>query len=315
MEIKNTYLMWVGAQHYATIKDYSEEAVSRGISKRIPNPEVGLKLLESGTVIFLAHDEGEYDECPSCVGECECPECRKNDQELADAEERLEEGRKTGTAAHHLKRTEDKVERLQKAIAECPICGGKKTANLGTGGEVTVNGTRWDYRRYTYWLHQPKAWKPIDNQVVGEVQCERCGGTGRLPKGKLFGMFLPAAVEYILKPEDTKAMEAEVKARGIETVKTSVVTTEARRGCGKRIPGGFYVVTRTERTEPKLQEVIDEMVANGIVKPEAVEINGNFARFLAPVDITEKRFRGLKRWNPEPEAVEEAEMIGDAMEE
>lgn len=313
MEIKNTYLMWVGAQHYKTIKDYSEEAATQGISKRIPNIDVGQKLLEDGTVIFLAHDEGEYDECPSCLGEAECPECRKNGQELEDAKDRLEEGKAKKLAAHHLKRTQDKIARLEKSISDCACCGGKGKATLGTGGEVKVDGTRWDYRRYNYWLHQPNAWKPSEHKLEGEVQCERCGGTGRLPRGKLFGMFLPAGIEYILKPEDTKEVRDEMKARGIKVVETHVVERELKRGCGKRIPGGFYVITKTTKVEPKLDEVIKDMTDKGLIAPEAVEVSGNFVRFLAPVDITEKRFRGVKRWSPSLEAVEEAEMINDAI--
>jgi len=349
MEIKNSYLMWVGKEHYPTIQDFVKEAAAQGISKRLPNTMVAEKLLEEGTVVFVVHDEGEYHECPDCFGTIECPECRKRTVtmgRLIRESEKLESERKQAVddlADAKYGNIQKEVERLEKLIGSielrisnrhkaqkelndakhnCMDCQGSNRMEAGTGGYVIFkDGSKMDYRRYNYWLHQPKIWSADDNQggIHEKKMCETCGGTGRLPDGKVFGMFVPAGLEYILKPEDTVTVEEEMKAKAIETITAAAVEKELPRGCGKRKPGGIYVVTHTnvqsnEKTQEDIKTVIDRLVKLGTIDPKGADITGNFAEFVAPVEIDSvKRFRGIKRWSLDPRAEQEAEMITDAM--
>lgn len=333
-EIKTSYLMWVGAEHYAAIKDYSDEAVSHGISKRMPTTEMALKLVEPGSVVFLAHDEGEYKECSACFGEIECGECRKFETEIgrltterADLEQAAEELAESGEDSKKATKLLAKVLRLGKDIAEakalkaaCEACDGKGSMKGGTGGHVVVKGegeatAKWDYRRYNYWLHQPKVWSP-EGKVASVSMCSTCGGTGRLPEGKVFGLFLPSDIEWIAPADADEKVKAEMAARGFKLVPERLVKDEPRRGCGKRKAGGVYVVTKpSAKAADKAEAVLSELMEKGVIKPEGAEVSGSFIRFLAPVPIEAKRFRGLKRWSLDPTAEREAEMILDAMAE
>lgn len=126
---------------------------------------------------------------------------------------------------------------------------------------------------------------------------------------------MPDAAEYILKPEDTDKVRAEMRSKGLETVETTVVQAEAKRGCGRRAQGGTYVVTRIHKGTPEqLTATLNELVKKGVIKQTDVKVNGSFMEFINPVDIPgEKRFRGVKVWNPIPEAADEGEMISDAV--
>lgn len=333
-EIKNSYLMWVGAEHYAAIKDYSDEAVAHGISKRMPTVEMAMKLVEPGSVVFLAHDEGEYKDCGDCQGPMECVECRKTKTEI----KRLETERDDLAAqAEALAETDAKasakllarslrvgksIDEAKKAQKACELCKGKGALIGGTGGYVKLKAAtdgppsrvevKWDYRRYNYWLHQPKVWTP-DGLVTGVHMCATCGGTGRLPEGKVFGLFIPSGIEWIVPAGADETLKAEMKARGFKLVPEKTLKTEARRGCGKRKPGGVYVVTKPAAGADKAEAILSELVDKGVVKPEGVEVSGSFVRFLSPVPIEAKRFRGMKRWSLDPAAEREAEMILEAM--
>lgn len=321
-EITNSYLMWIGKEHYPKITDWSAEALEVGISKRLPNDKIAEKLMQPGSVIFVAHDEGEYSECPACLGEIENPEARKLRTEIERIESDIEEFESEHRHADLIEDADDQAAemarlnklvvnreaRLEKLNAEFDALS--LTIKAGTGGTVQVEGEKWDYRKYSYWVHQPKKWKDI---AIRKDQCETCGGTGRLPEGKVFGLFLPSAIEYVLKVDDNDAIKAEIEARKITTVTTAAVAAEAKRGCGKRKAGGYYVVTRTEDNDADAKAIVEKLVAEGKIDPEAVEINGNFVRFLAPVEIDCKRFRGIKRWSMDVDAAEEAEAILEAM--
>jgi hypothetical protein len=323
MNIKQSYLMWVGATHYKSITEYTEEAALQGISKRVSNMEMAKTLLENGTAIFLIHDEGNYSECPDCVGVVECGECRKRSQEAIRLDmEVVQFSYKTAKDQDEkvrikklIDRRKDKASKLRKNSKICSICGGKGNYNAGTGGTVHIDGKQVDYRQYNYWLHQPKIWVPGNHTIKEKTMCETCGGTGRLPQGHVFGLFLPDAVEYILKNDDTEAIEQEMKDNGMDTVKTAVVDVEPKRGCGKRHPGGLYVVTKPNHQPSKdIKDVVERLIKSGVVKPDGVEINGNFAQFINPVDIKVKRFRGLKRWGLDPDAEDQAQLVLEALE-
>lgn len=328
--IKNSYLMWIGKEHYSTIGDWNNEAITQGISKRVPNANVGQALLNEGTVIFVAHDEGEYTECGDCVGTIQNPERRKlitemdrlDDensklaQEMADADTQYADGivtveqrDATKTRCVRLQLNRDKkANELHAQHDALP-----ETIEAGTGGTVIIEGGEAvDYRTYNYQLHH-KGLTPADS--ANKTMCEPCGGTGRLPEGKVFGVFLPSAVEYILKAEDGEDIKKQMETeRGFRTVEQTVLITEAKRLCGKRKAGGVYVVTDVQgKPSKRAKDLVKALVEAGKITPEAVEINGDFVKFLAPIDIDAKRFRGLKKWNLDPRAEAEAEMIMEAV--
>lgn len=336
MEIKQSYLMWVGSEHYKSIEDWTGEAVTQGISKRLPNADVGQALTQEGTVIFVAHDEGSFHECADCLGTIENPEKRKAKQALQNLQKEIQDLEDNAKGVQEsidkgvcdaeggqadIDRINKLIERrAQKALKlQGEISGMSDQVEGGTGGHATVaNGEglkseRWDYRKYNYWLHQPQKFN-IAN-VLDKEMCETCGGTGRLPDAKVFGLFLPDAVEYILKAEDTEVVKDQMeKERGFRTVEERLVKVEAKRKCGKRHAGGVYVVTDTKEGESKsAKEIVEQLVTDGIISPEGVEINGSFVRFLNPIDVDVKRFRGIKRWSLDPRAEDEAEMILEAI--
>jgi hypothetical protein len=329
-----SYLMWIGKEHYPTIESYVDEAIAQGVSKRVSRPDLAAKLATPGTMVYLAHDEGARCECPDCQTVIENPERRKAEQAFQAAETELEnrkrdykaakeaarkaetEEDKTATAAvkaraHRLlENAEAKALKLAAARDDHPA-----EIKAGSGGHVILkDGSRWDYRRYMYWRNQPKKWD-YKAQVAELHMCEHCGGFGQLPVGKVFGVFMPDAAEYILKPEDNDKVSAEMKDKGLETVTAGMVCTEVKRGCGKRVAGGTYLVTKTNHATPEqLVATIKELVEKGVIKPDETKVNGSFAEFIAPVDIAgEKRFRGVKEWAPTPEAADEGEMIAEAM--
>lgn len=322
-----TYLMWVGAEHYDSITSYATEAVSMGISKRLPNADMGKVLMEPGTLVFLAHDEHSYHECPDCVGMIECPECRKRRQEM----ERIDELEPTkGKTAAYVARVEAKKAKLEAASKACLWCDGEGAYKAGTGGRVilkrepgvsvpdfvvTKETEHWDYIRYNYWLHQPKTFDV--SRVVEKAMCETCGGTGRLPDAKVFGLFIPKALEYIVKPGDDDAAK-ELAEKGYVMVPFAEVEKEPKRGCGKRKPGGCYVVTKPgAEGAAEAEKTVEELLADGtLAEGTEVEVNGSFIRFLEPVAVDGiKRFRGLKRWKPTLAVGAEAEMIVDAIDD
>ena len=143
--ILRSYLMWVGTEHYEGIDAYSDEAVTLGVSKRLPSVGAAKAMMEPGTVIFVAHDEGEATDCPACLGTVECPECRKRSGEItallaavakikeafADFGSEAPAGKKRSVMIRSNKAT-----KLAEACLACDHCGGKGKANGGTGGQV-----------------------------------------------------------------------------------------------------------------------------------------------------------------------------------
>jgi hypothetical protein len=125
----------------------------------------------------------------------------------------------------------------------------------------------------------------------------------------VFGLFLPQAIEVIVGGEGSPEAEA-AKAAGFAPVTTATVATERKRGCGKRKPGGVYVVTKAEG-DTKAKEAVDALRKAGIERE--VEVKGNFIRFIEPIEIHGvKRFRGLGR--VELAALAEGAALADAAE-
>lgn len=322
MEIVNTFLIWVGSEHYTTIEAWTEEAKSMGVSKRLPNEHMAKSLMQSGTVVFVAHDEGQHEECPECASEVECPSCRiakeREERESALAEHLEREAAKAADGSKEwsslTRRCLNARERADAAAteqAECETCLGVGELRAGSGGKATFgDGETWDYRKYNYYLHQPKKWTPEEKGGVVELDmCEHCGGKGQLPKGVVFGLFVPERFEYIRTAGDEEKARA-MELAGFDVVTTAALAKEHKRLCGRRKPGGVYAVTKGGKAKAGK----DAAKALGL-EPEEIEVHGNFVRFLRPVAIPGvKRFRGLARFDMPKEAAEELEMIAEASE-
>lgn len=320
--ITSAWLIWVGSEFYKGIADWSDEAIALGISKRLPNASMARQLAAPGTVVFVAHDEGESHSCTKCVGACECPSCRKRISEMTALRNVIAsmkaafKGDFVTEAPRGLKRFEEvrlrTIAELEAEMKACEECKGKGSIKAGTGGEVALkDGRVWDYRTYNYWLHQPKKFDP--ETMVAEVEmCETCGGKGDLPNAQIFGVFAPERVEYIARGDETKE---ELEAlKGFRIVEKDVLKTEAKRKCGVRKAGGVYAVTSAEGADG--DKLLQDAIKAGLVKPDGAEVHGSFIRFGRPVPVAEKRFRGLKKINlgTVREAVDQAEMIAEASE-
>lgn len=333
-EVKNSWLMWVGAKHYPTIQDYVDEAIKLGVSKKIPKIDTAKALLEEGTVVFLAHDEGEYTDCTDCEGEIDCPECRKRSsamnrlrmdvrrfKENLDTAINEERTKAQNRAKEALKKRIKELKRLKKEHEICPDCDENRKTIAGTGGYIRLkDGTKIDRRTISYWKRHPG--KPKDLEAyykkitVENVTCDTCSGTGRCPEARIFGFFIPSACEYILTEDEGEIVEEEMEERGFEVVTTRKLAVEVKRKCGFRVPGSVYVVTHTEKKVKDNKRVVEELIKEGMIGTDGAEISGNFVNFIEPLKIDGlKRFRGIKKWSLHPDAEEEVEFGIDALEE
>jgi hypothetical protein len=327
-KIENAWLVWVGSEHYPTFKDYAEEAKAQGVSKRLPGSGMGKALQSPGTVVFVAHDDGEKSECPDCIRKIPCPECRKRRIAIGELQEEIDAFKaqfsseaaieKSGYATRSLKIRQGKIDALEAEKEHCSVCKGEGKAMLGSGGDVIkLNGKKWDYRTYNYWLHQPGKWDP-KNEVDGVKEkriCETCGGLGTVPDGKICGMFTPERIEYILAGDESEAAMAKVE--DFTAISPKAVKREAKRRCGVRRPGGVYAVTDEGGKTSKLtKEAIKILVEQGKIEASACDVFGNFVVFGTPIDISGvKRFRGMMRWKMSAKAADQADMALDAREE
>jgi len=289
-EIKNPFLAWIGNEFYPTFEAFAKEAVEQGVSKRLPTVAMAESLMAEGTVVFLAHDDGLKECCPDCTVERGCPECKGRGFEAG--------GDKGGDPG---------------PLCEC--CAGTGKVNVGTGGMGVVDGEVLDFTTLWGRKKHPKKYDLADKEIE-EHPCPTCGGFGKLPKGRVMGMFIPDGVEYVLRPEDTEEAKKALEEKGIKTLTMGEVARELKRGCGYRKPGGVYLVTRTKGKPSKtLKDVIEALVKAGKVQPDGVDVKGSFVTFVNPVEIHGvKRFRGMKRWSMDPAAEGEAELILDAKE-
>lgn len=316
MEIKNPWLIWIGSEHYESFDVYAEEAKRLGVSKRLPGVGMGKALLEPGTVVFLAHDDGEKTECNDCLRTISCPDCRKRRREIRDLQVEIDELKaqyssaealeKSGFARRSLKIRQAKIDAINKERCECPVCDGEGKAELGSGGYVKLNnGKVWDYRTYNYWLHQPEHFD-AEKEVKEKCICDTCGGLGTVPAGKIRGMFIPERVEYISRGSEGEAMLERVEDFTI--IDHATLRKEERRKCGKRHPGGVYAATsKGSKPSKRAVKVVDELVSKGVVEEGDCEVVGSLVVFKSPIDISgTKRFRGIKRWALDPAAEREA---------
>ena len=306
--ITEAYLIWVGGEFYPKIEDFSGEAIIQGISKRIPNVHIGRQMMEPGAVVFVAHDEGKTKACKKCAGRYECPDCRKRTEEMHQLRDEIDrmyarfpeypkgaswELNAPAGKQNYVSNRERRILVLLAESGDCKTCSGEGKVHGGTGGTVElVNGQTWDYRKFNYYLHQPKKFCAEDD-VKKKYMCEKCGGTGELPEAQIFGVFIPEKLEYILTGEETEEELALIP----DAVKVSAdkLKVEAKRRCGKRKPGGFYIATTAAGTTVEAKKTLKDLEARGLVKSVGCELNGSFIRFTKPLKVSEKRFRGVKR--------------------
>lgn len=319
MIIEKSFLMWIGSEHYKDFDEYTNEVKSMGVSKRLPGIGMANAMSQPNTVVFVAHDNGETEPCDACLGEVVCPDCRVRDGKIKNHQDRIDAIMKHFKGEDLPRGKQRTVEictaKIEKLIAEkkdCETCDGQGVYEDGTGGYVVKSGgQKMDYRSYNYWMRQPKKFD-AKNEVMGKHICEECGGTGKIPRTKIFGVFVPTDVEYILSGRETEVVLREVEK--FKLVEMEIVANEVERGCGKRHPG-YYVITRkTGSTKAYTKKVVEELSKKGVIEG-SVEMIGDFVRFVKPVEVSGvRRFRGVKRFNLVPEAEEQAEMALDALE-
>jgi hypothetical protein len=298
--LKATYLAWIGSIHYPTIRSWVSEVKLSGVSKRLPNAAHGRALLKPGTVIFVAHDEGELLDCGDCLGRVECPACRKRSARAARWHAELETLKKnfrgdwdteaTKGQRRNQRVREQHVTRLLKECEDCSTCKGRNHFQGSTGGFVELtDGRKIDYRTYTYWLHQPGKFNPLQ-LVRARYMCTGCGGSGHLPIGQVFGMFVAQRVEYVTRPGDNVVY----LSKTISDFTIADKDDEATRRAGKRRPG-YYAMTNTGSPSLAIQRAVEHLRSAKLIA--GAEIFGGFAVFKKPIRIDAKRFRGMARFS------------------
>lgn len=200
---------------------------------------------------------------------------------------------------------------------DCEACD-----SFGGTVEVLVSAERaekkkperqsWGYQDFVKLKRQPAKFEQDIVSFEDPVICSKCSGLGRRSNGFLFGMFIADAVEYILAEGDDEAFKAIVEERGVRTVTAEALAAERKRGCGKRKPGGFYLVTSSSPTRVDMKALVKDLVEKGKIDPEA-EVHGCFARFVNTIPYDGIRFCGVKKWAVDPAAEDEAVMILEAM--
>lgn len=296
--IEHGYLMWVGESHHETAKSFVEEVRSRGVSKRLPGYGVGLALQKPGTLVYVAHDDGEAYSCESCFGQVECSACRTKEHAIlkwqAEADAVTRRYPKGDIPRGKERIREIRAERIQKAraaMAACELCHGKGTYECGTGGYIVrMDGTKMDYRTYNFWMRQPHKFD-VAKEVRNFHMCEDCGGTGKRPAAEVFGCFVPT-VEYIRNGEETKEERKQYEV--FDQLTEAQAEQEPERVGGRRTPG-FYAVARAGKGSRRGQAVARELQESRAVKGD-VEVIGDFVLFTKPVKVETKRFRGIKHF-------------------
>lgn len=298
------YLMWVGSKRCPTIASYVEEAVAFGVSKRLPNANVAGELAKAPATIFLAHDEGKTESCDACVGLMENPDHRVAVNALEVTRRKISQFANELLAAHEsdddreIERWDGKHDRVRAKLdgMKSGLAIIDEFIEGPTGGFVMIDGAEWDYRRYNYWLHQPKKWSADEHEIGKKVMCKTCGGTGQLSLGKVFGAILPSAIEYVMRPEDDGGVAASMKSKGLRVIDAKAATRQS----------GFYAVTNgINRSSVNSRDVliailIADLVNSGVIENGEAACNGEAIYFTPPIDIRgTKRFRGIKRWSME----------------
>lgn len=260
MEIERAYLQWVGSRFFPTAKDFVEEAVRLGVSRRLPNLRTAAEVARPGTVIFLLHSNGQRSECMICIQAITCPKCGGQDE-------------------------------------HCGRCKGLGSVECGTGGTVSVDGETWPYLRYVKLRRKPQDRFWSEQHVVEGVEaCTACGGRGAVFGGSVLGFFIPDAVEYVARPDESGKRAG---FKRIRVLPASAVRDEPRRSDRRRKAGAYYAVTRPPKRikrVPVAVKVVEQLADMGKLSSGDVEYSGRFVWFPALVPYWENYFRGLKRF-------------------
>lgn len=301
MRIQHSYLMWVGADNYETISAYVDEVRALGVSKRLPGIGMANALGESGSIVYVAHDDGEAYSCDACMGQVECSECRTLMHKIAKWEREAEVVRKRYAGeedetprgkARIVEIRQARIAKARAAMAECELCEGEGEFECGTGGYVVrPNGSRMDYRTFNYWMRQPTKFD-VEREVTEKHMCEECSGTGKRPAAVVFGAFVPS-IEVVLSGRETEIVQEQIEGFGHITLPEAA--KEPERQGGQREPG-YYAVAKAGKPSKRALAVAKELVTRRAVKGEP-EVIGDFVLFGKPVKVGElKRFRGVKRF-------------------
>jgi hypothetical protein len=318
MKIQHSYLMWVGAEQYDTIRDYVQEVRELGVSKRLPGIGMANALAEPGSIVFVAHDDGEAYSCDVCLGQVECSECRIGEQKIAKWKREAEAVRKRYANDDEVPRgkeriveiREARIAKVREAMAQCELCGGDGKYECGTGGHVVrKDGSKMDYRAYNYWMRQPA--KFDDSEIASRHMCAECSGTGKKPAAVVFGAFVPT-IEVVVSGREIDVVKE--KIADFDQVSLSKVAKEAERRPSKRRAlelskrqPGYYAVAGAGKASKRAQSVAMALTAARAVKGE-IEVIGDVVLFSKPVKVDEKRFRGVKRFGLLPVEEIRAEM-------
>lgn len=311
MQVQHSYLMWVGADHYETISEYVSEVRELGVCKRLPGIGMANAFCEPGTIVYVAHDDGEAYSCDACMGQVECSGCRtwmhkiaKWQSESDEVRDRYDGEEPPRGKARIMEIRAERIAKARAAMAKCELCEGEGSFECGTGGYVVrKDGSRMDYRTFAYWMRQPRKFDVV-REIAEKHMCEECGGTGKRPAAVVFGAFVPG-IEVVTTGRERNEIVLEQIERFARLSVADAAKEPARKG-GQREPG-FYATARAGKPSKRASAVAKELVARRVVKGEP-EVIGDFVLFARPVKVGElKRFRGVKRFGlfqPEAERVE-----------
>ena len=152
-------LMWVGAKHYPTVTSFVREASKLGVSKRVAQVSVGVKLGRS--LMFLAHDEAARVTCESCRG-----------RGVKKGKLRIQLLKKTGRVWEPVfKPSKGGAVEIRQSVASA-----KRFRELRDSTLQRSN--------------RKQKWR----QVPGQKLCSECRGRGERPDGRIFGFCVVATV-------------------------------------------------------------------------------------------------------------------------
>ena len=250
-------LMWVGASHYPTVTSFVREAARMGVSKRVAQVPVGVKLGRS--LLFLAHDEAVRVTCASCKGRG------------------VEKGKL-------------KIELVKKVgrVWE-PVLKPSKKGAVGIQRRASTAKSFREARNATYGSSDRKRmWR----LVAGQKVCKACKGRGERPDGRIFGFCVVERLELVFDcpsaaTEYKERMEALRRRDRVPVTYVSGVDKEPKRGCGYRRVGGHYLVATGADASQEARTLAGGLGAG-------FKAHGPLVVFPEPVAYPTGRFRAAK---------------------
>ena len=250
-------LMWVGVSNYSTVMSFTREAVRLGVSKRVAQVPVGVKLGKS--LMFLAHDEAVRVTCTTCKG-----------RGVTKGKLQVELVKKVGRVWEPVLRPSKKgAVRIRNTVAEAK----------------TFREMRDDTYRTSDRKHK---WRP----VPGQAMCEDCKGRGERPDGRIFGFCVVDRLELVFDcaaaaKEYRERRETLGKRDRVPVTYVPGIENEPRRSCGHRHIGGYYLVAGGEDASSDAQTLADGLGTGFAAR-------GPLVVFSEPVAYPVDRFRGAK---------------------